>query len=106
MTRQLFLLNFIIIFQTSATSAMYKVTPLFRMQITQALLITHIRNFQHHLTYKTPQGVIIAEHWDGSETHTYPDGTVIHQFPKKPTNQPTPKKNELYLQEQIQKLKR
>lgn len=51
------------------------------MQINKIILATHIRNFHHHVTYKTPQNIVICEHWDGSETRTYPDGKTIHIFP-------------------------
>lgn len=106
MISKLFLLNFITLFHIHTISSMYKRTPSLGIKATKNLIITHIRNFQHHLTYKTPEGIIVKEHWDGSETHTYPDGKVIHQFPKEPTNQTAQKKNELNVNTNIQKLKR
>lgn len=74
-------LNFILITQSPCALSMCT-NRIKLMQLNKIYRAVHIRNFkQHIITYKTPEGIIIKEHWDGTETRIYPDGTIIHIHP-------------------------
>ena len=105
MKQKVFLINLLIILPSTKTFLpMYKANRITHMQATKTVLITHIRNMYHHLTYKTPEGVIIAEHWDGTETRTYPDGKIIHTHID--TNYTTKKNRDLQSSNSIESFKK
>lgn len=81
MISKLYWLNIICIIQSSCLLSMYKSSKIAQMQVTKTMLITHIRNFQHRLKYKTPEGTIIERNLNGSETYTYPNGKIVKKNP-------------------------
>lgn len=88
MVSKLCWLSLILTIQNNSISPMFHSNRILSLRLTNTIFITHLRNRLHRLKYKTPEGIIITEHEDGSETHTYPSGKIIHKYsnPKKSDN--------------------
>lgn len=78
MVYKLFLFNLALMAHTSHITTMYKSNRITQMLCNKICLRTCFRNIHYHLRYKTPEGIVIKEHWNGSEIRIYPNGKIIH----------------------------
>ena len=63
---------------------MYRTTlQLLTFKTSQNMLALAIKYHGPRISYTTKNGIRIVEHFDDSETHYFPDGTVIEKLPEK-----------------------